>query len=191
MRRCARASRVAPTSSAATRIRFTRLLPAHLLLQLFQPARRLGVTIDPHPLAREGVDLIADARGLFIAQRIIERLAGEKIDYVGGVAVGAIPLVATVTMLSAETGHPLPGFFVRKEVKDHGTKKLVDGLGHGESLAGKRVAILEDVTTTGGSSMIAVAFGMGLLLAFSRRRPEPRPVRRRVEAGEPVSASLA
>jgi cell division protein FtsW len=43
----------------------------------------------------------------------------------------------------------------------------------------------------GGSSMIAVAFGMGLLLAFSRRRPEPRPVRRRIEAGEPVSASLA
>ena len=43
----------------------------------------------------------------------------------------------------------------------------------------------------GGSSMIAVAFGMGLLLAFSRRRPEPRPVRRRVEAGEPVSAGMA
>jgi cell division protein FtsW len=43
----------------------------------------------------------------------------------------------------------------------------------------------------GGSSMIAVAFGMGLLLAFSRRRPEPRPVRRRIEAGEPVRAGLA
>ncbi len=43
----------------------------------------------------------------------------------------------------------------------------------------------------GGSSMIAVAFGMGLLLAFSRRRPDPRPVRRRIEAGEPVNASLA
>jgi cell division protein FtsW len=43
----------------------------------------------------------------------------------------------------------------------------------------------------GGSSMIAVAFGMGLLLAFSRRRPEPRPVRRRIEAGEPAGASLA
>jgi cell division protein FtsW len=43
----------------------------------------------------------------------------------------------------------------------------------------------------GGSSMIAVAFGMGLLLAFSRRRTEPRPVRRRIEAGEPISAGLA
>jgi cell division protein FtsW len=41
----------------------------------------------------------------------------------------------------------------------------------------------------GGSSMIAVAFGMGLLLAFSRRRPEPRPVRRRIEAGEPVAGT--
>ncbi len=43
----------------------------------------------------------------------------------------------------------------------------------------------------GGSSMIAVAFGMGLLLAFSRRRPEPRPVRRRIESGQPAGASLA
>lgn len=91
-----------------------------------------------------------------LAELIIARLAGEKVDYVGGVAVGAIPLVATVTMRSAATGSPMPGFFVRKEVKDHGTKKLVDGLGHGETLTGKRVAILEDVTTTGGSSMIAV-----------------------------------
>jgi cell division protein FtsW len=43
----------------------------------------------------------------------------------------------------------------------------------------------------GGSSMIAVAFGMGLLLAFSRRRPEPRPVKRRIDASHPVSPSPA
>jgi len=43
----------------------------------------------------------------------------------------------------------------------------------------------------GGSSMIAVAFGMGLLLALSRRRPEPRPVRRRMNFGQPASPSPA
>jgi cell division protein FtsW len=43
----------------------------------------------------------------------------------------------------------------------------------------------------GGSSMLAVAFGMGLLLAFSRRRPEPMPVRRRLDLGQPASQSTA
>ena len=47
----------------------------------------------------------------------------------------------------------MPGFFVRKTVKDHGTKKLVEGLA---DVKGKRVAIVEDVTTTGGSAMKAV-----------------------------------
>jgi len=43
----------------------------------------------------------------------------------------------------------------------------------------------------GGSSMLAVAFGMGLLLAFSRRRPEPRPVMRRVDAERSISSGVA
>ena len=43
----------------------------------------------------------------------------------------------------------------------------------------------------GGSSMIAVAFGMGLLLAFTRRRPEPRPVRRPIDASHPISSGAA
>ena len=47
----------------------------------------------------------------------------------------------------------MPGFFVRKAVKDHGTKKRIEGP---ENLRGKRVAILEDVTTTGGSAIQAV-----------------------------------
>lgn len=84
---------------------------------------------------------------------MLDRLKGTPVDVVGGVAVGAVPLVSAVTVLSHTAGTPLPGFFVRKEVKDHGTKKLIDGM---DSVAGKTVAILEDVTTTGGSSMIAV-----------------------------------
>ena len=47
-------------------------------------------------------------------------------------------------------------FFVRKAPKEHGAKLAIEGLAKGESLAGKRVVVVEDVTTTGGSAMKAV-----------------------------------
>jgi orotate phosphoribosyltransferase len=91
-----------------------------------------------------------------LAELLLDQLSDVKADYVGGLALGAVPLISTLTMLSHQKGRPVSGFFVRKEVKDHGTKKLVEGLRSGESLQGKKVVILDDVTTTGGSSMIAV-----------------------------------
>jgi orotate phosphoribosyltransferase len=66
--------------------------------------------------------------------------------------MGAVPLIAPVAMRSLDFGRYLSGFFVRKAVKDHGTKNRVDGT----DIAGKTVVILEDVTTTGGSAMDAV-----------------------------------
>jgi orotate phosphoribosyltransferase len=100
-----------------------------------------------------------------LAELVLEKLADLNIDYVGGMAVGAIPLVTAVTVLSARTARPLPGFFVRKEAKDHGTKRRVDAVA---DLNGKNVAILEDVTTTGDSSMQAVeaATGAGAKVAL-------------------------
>jgi orotate phosphoribosyltransferase len=91
-----------------------------------------------------------------LSEMILDRLHDLKADYVGGLALGAVPLVSTITMASSRHEKPIAGFFVRKDVKDHGTKKLVDGLPAGETLAGKRVVILEDVTTSGDSAMIAV-----------------------------------
>ena len=91
-----------------------------------------------------------------LAALLLDHLSGLPVDYVGGLALGAVPLISTITMLSHQKNRPVSGFFVRKEVKDHGTKKLVEGLGDGESLQGKKVVIIDDVTTTGGSSMIAV-----------------------------------
>lgn len=88
-----------------------------------------------------------------LAQMILRRLSSEQVDLVGGLEMGAVPLIATVAAASFAAGRPIPGFFVRKAVKDHGTKKRIDGT---DSLAGKRVAILEDVTTTGGSAIQAV-----------------------------------
>ncbi len=91
-----------------------------------------------------------------LSEMILDRLEGVQVNSVGGMALGAVPLIAAVSMLSHRQNRPLPGFFVRKEVKDHGTMKRVDGLAKGETLTGKNVVILEDVTTTGGSSMMAV-----------------------------------
>jgi orotate phosphoribosyltransferase len=91
-----------------------------------------------------------------LADMILDRLAPMDVDYIGGLAVGAVPLVSAAVAMSARGGRPIPGFFVRKEVKGHGTRKTIEGLPHGETLAGKRVVIFDDVTTTGGSAMNAV-----------------------------------
>jgi orotate phosphoribosyltransferase len=89
-----------------------------------------------------------------LAEMIFDRLRDAKIDYVGGLEMGAVPLIAPVAMLSHVRGRDMPGFFVRKEAKDHGTKKVVEA--PPGALQGKRVAILEDVTTKGDSAMKAV-----------------------------------
>jgi orotate phosphoribosyltransferase len=75
-------------------------------------------------------------------------------DAVGGVELGGCPLASAVSLVSFQKGRPLTGFYVRKERKDHGTAKLVEG---DKSLKpGLRIALLEDVVTTGGSSLKAV-----------------------------------
>jgi orotate phosphoribosyltransferase len=88
-----------------------------------------------------------------LAELIYARIASVEADIVGGLEMGAVPLITPVSIVSRREGKPLPGFFVRKTVKDHGTKKLIDGL---SNVNGKRVVIVEDVTTTGGSAMKAV-----------------------------------
>jgi orotate phosphoribosyltransferase len=88
-----------------------------------------------------------------VAELVLERIKDAKVDYIGGMEVGAIPIVTAVTMLSAHTARPVPGFFVRKKAKGHGTRKLIEAA---TDLAGKNVVIVDDVTTTGGSAMDAV-----------------------------------
>ncbi|MGH6736516.1 MAG: orotate phosphoribosyltransferase [Methyloceanibacter sp.] len=92
-----------------------------------------------------------DGAGL-MADLFLHEIQGISADAVGGIEMGAVPLIAPVAMRSTSFGRYLPGFFVRKAVKDHGTKKRIDGV----DIAGKTVVILEDVTTTGGSAMEAV-----------------------------------
>jgi orotate phosphoribosyltransferase len=91
-----------------------------------------------------------------IAALILEALEGAKVDLIGGLEMGAVPLATAVALASHGKGRPLGAFFVRKQAKEHGARKLVEGLAPGETLNAKRVVILEDVTTTGGSSMKAI-----------------------------------
>jgi orotate phosphoribosyltransferase len=98
-----------------------------------------------------------DAEGAaLLAELTLDALQGERIDYVGGLEMGAVPLAGAIAQLSFMRGKPIQAFFVRKKPKDHGAKLSVEGLAPGESLAGKRVVIVEDVTTTGGSAIKAV-----------------------------------
>ena len=98
-----------------------------------------------------------DAEGAaLLAQLTFDALASEHIDYIGGLEMGAVPIAVAVAQLSQMLGAPMHAFFVRKQPKDHGARLSIEGLMPGESLAGKRVVVIEDVTTTGGSAMKAV-----------------------------------
>ena len=98
-----------------------------------------------------------DAEGAsLLAELTLDALSGDKIDYVGGLEMGAVPLAGAIAQLSFMRGHPIQAFFVRKKPKEHGAKLTVEGLARGESLQGKRVVVVEDVTTTGGSALKAV-----------------------------------
>ena len=77
-------------------------------------------------------------------------------DYVGGIEMGAVPIIGALAAVSDIAGRPVKTFFVRKSAKDHGTKEVVEGLATGESLAGKRLLMVDDVATTGGSVIKAI-----------------------------------
>lgn len=81
-------------------------------------------------------------------------MSGAPVDSVGGMAVGAVPLVSAVLLAAAHHDEktPLVGFFVRKEAKKHGLGKQIEGAFR----AGMTVALVEDTTTTGGSTLEAL-----------------------------------
>ena len=91
--------------------------------------------------------------GKLLLERIDASFAPADLDAVGGMAVGAVPLVSACLVHAA--AHPrwsgLRGFFVRKEAKGHGLGKRVEGAFR----SGDRVVLLEDVVTSGGSSRLA------------------------------------
>lgn len=92
--------------------------------------------------------------GLYLTGRLIfEQLRGRGFGAQGGLTLGADPMAAAIAAVSWLEGEPLPAFIVRKASKGHGTTKQVEGL---LPTDGTPVAVIEDVTTTGGSALKAV-----------------------------------
>jgi orotate phosphoribosyltransferase len=107
----------------------------------------------------DGKRTTLDPEGAYLSARLIlEELKshGIEADAIGGLTLGADPLVAAVAAISfAERDQykPLPALIVRKEPKKHGTQLYIEGF---EGAPGSRVVIIDDVCTTGGSSIKAI-----------------------------------
>jgi orotate phosphoribosyltransferase len=96
---------------------------------------------------------IHNAEGLFLIGEIIwEMLRGVQVDAVGGLTMGADPMAHAIALTSFLKGKPLNAFSVRKMTKEHGTGGLVVG----DVKPGDKVVVLEDVVTTGGSTLKAI-----------------------------------
>lgn len=96
------------------------------------------------------VTLAPDGLAL-VAQLMLESLP-DTVQAVGGPTLGADPIAAGICLLSGQMGRPLPAFIVRKETKDHGRGKRIEG----PVSAGLRVAVVEDTVTTGGALAEAI-----------------------------------
>ena len=98
-----------------------------------------------------------DAEGAYLTGKLMYEIIAamnEKVDGVGGLTLGADPIATAVSIASFEAESPIPAFIIRKEPKGHGTGQWLEGTKNLE--AGANVVILEDVVTTGGSSLKAV-----------------------------------
>jgi len=93
------------------------------------------------------------ARGHFLVGQLLLARVPDGIVAVGGLTLGADPLASAVSYASALSGRELDAVLVRKEAKGHGTGRFVE---HPGLPPGAEVAVLEDVITTGGSSLQAV-----------------------------------
>jgi len=96
-------------------------------------------TLDP-----EGMNLIGEI--------IFDMIKDAKVSAAGGLTLGADPIAAALAVISYQKGKPIKAFIVRKDVKDHGTKSAIEG-----SVApGEKVVIIDDVITTGASTITAI-----------------------------------
>jgi len=108
-------------------------------------------TLDP-----EGMNLIGGI--------LFKMLADTDVTATGGLTLGADALANALAVISYQQGKPIKAFIVRKDVKDHGTKSAIEG----GVQAGERVVILDDVITTGGSTITAIEKVKGAGLVVDR-----------------------
>jgi orotate phosphoribosyltransferase len=93
------------------------------------------------------------ARGMFLAGHLVfEALGDAQIGAVGGMTFGADPIAVATAFASELRGQPINAFSIRKTQKDHGIVKWIEG----DVKPGDRVAVIDDVATTGGSTIKAI-----------------------------------
>src|SRR5271169_1158583 len=115
------------------------------------------------------------ATGETVLEEIRER--GWKADAIGGLTMGADPIVVATSVISAQQGAPINGFLVRKAEKFHGTGQRIEGFRE----KGALVVIVDDVCTTGASTIQAIEaareFGFeiaGVLCLVERQEADGR-----------------
>ena len=138
-----------PGVSDDTRTRLATLLREHALVResvMLSSGRRSSYYFD----ARQ---VLLDPEGAALAGRLMwDHLAPAGPAAVGGLTLGADPLVCAVSATAWAGGERVTGFFVRKEAKKHGLGKQIEGA----FAAGQAVALVEDTMTTGGSTLEAL-----------------------------------
>jgi len=125
----------------------------------------------------DGKQTTLDAEGGYLCGRLLYELIKdnpEPIDAVGGMTLGADPLVTAASIVSYLDNAPIPAFIVRKEAKGHGTGNYIEGKKN--LRPGCRVALMEDVVTTGGTLIQVIerveneGFQVGLIVTVVDRQ---------------------
>jgi orotate phosphoribosyltransferase len=92
-------------------------------------------------------------RGMFLAGHLVfEAIRDAEVSGVGGLTFGADPIAVAAAFASGLNGFPVKAFSIRKTRKDHGIVKWIEG----DLASGERVAVIDDVATTGGSTIQAI-----------------------------------
>ena len=98
----------------------------------------------PTTLGPEGMNLIGEV--------IFNMIKDTPVTAAGGLTLGADPIASALAVISYQLGKPVKAFIVRKDAKDHGTKSAIEG----NVMSGEKVVIIDDVITTGGSTITAI-----------------------------------
>tara|TARA_R110002072_G_scaffold238769_2_gene396323 strand:- start:228182 stop:228742 length:561 start_codon:yes stop_codon:yes gene_type:complete len=100
----------------------------------------------------DGKQITLHAKGLkLVSEGLLDLLSDVEADAIGGMSIGADPIIGGVLTVAAERDQALIGVMVRKEAKGHGTQKYIEG----PLEPGMKVVVIDDVVTTGGSSIEA------------------------------------
>jgi orotate phosphoribosyltransferase len=99
-----------------------------------------------------------------IGRLIFSTIRDREVAGIGGLELGSVPISSAVSLISQLEGQPIKEFIVRKEKKDHGIPATVEG----EFVAGEKVVVVDDVITTGGSTIKAIEAVQKLGLRVSR-----------------------